>query len=314
MPLLKGKANLGQNIAEMEKAGHPRKQAIAAAYHASGVDAKDWAPEHLAYTSDMTREDWLGVMKFIAEEMQEPEHAPVRAGDKWMALAADRALGPFDSPELAVLARDRALGRYRFAVDFSTVRTVDQDGRLHVAKTPICMAAVNPYRGDEIPFSEDLGLDPTKIYMMLRPPDEIEKAAASSNNIQLMDEHVGVDAANPQKEYVAGTTGSDASFDGERLWNSLAIWDADSIKRVEDEKKRELSPSYRYDAVMEPGTWNGKKYDGKMTNIKFNHVALVEEGRQGADVTVMDGRPAPQLPGILERLRDQPPLLDRFWQ
>jgi hypothetical protein len=30
MPLLKGKKNIGHNIAEMEKSGHPAKQAIAA--------------------------------------------------------------------------------------------------------------------------------------------------------------------------------------------------------------------------------------------------------------------------------------------
>lgn len=33
MPLLKGKKNIGHNIREMEKAGHPHKQAVAAALH-----------------------------------------------------------------------------------------------------------------------------------------------------------------------------------------------------------------------------------------------------------------------------------------
>ena len=33
MPLLKGKANIGHNVEEMEKSGHPRKQAVAAALH-----------------------------------------------------------------------------------------------------------------------------------------------------------------------------------------------------------------------------------------------------------------------------------------
>lgn len=31
MPLLPGKQNIGHNISEMEKAGHPHKQAVAAA-------------------------------------------------------------------------------------------------------------------------------------------------------------------------------------------------------------------------------------------------------------------------------------------
>ncbi len=37
MPLLKGKENVGHNIAEMEKAGHPRDQSIAASLREAGV-------------------------------------------------------------------------------------------------------------------------------------------------------------------------------------------------------------------------------------------------------------------------------------
>lgn len=40
MPLLKGKENVGHNIAEMEAAGHPREQAIAAALRTAGVYKK----------------------------------------------------------------------------------------------------------------------------------------------------------------------------------------------------------------------------------------------------------------------------------
>jgi hypothetical protein len=33
MPLLSGKENIGNNISEMEKSGHPHAQAVAAALH-----------------------------------------------------------------------------------------------------------------------------------------------------------------------------------------------------------------------------------------------------------------------------------------
>jgi len=36
MPLKSGKKNIGRNIAEMIKAGHPRDQAIAAAFSKAG--------------------------------------------------------------------------------------------------------------------------------------------------------------------------------------------------------------------------------------------------------------------------------------
>lgn len=312
MPLLKGKENVGKNIAEMLKTGkHSQKQAIAAAYHAAGVDTKDWDPIHAEVTKDMGPDDWMGVLKFITEEMGEPEHKPMAVGDKWLACAHDRAF-IYHKHEHAALGLARALGK-KLTFDFASVRTVDQDGRMHVAKTPICMAAVNDYRGSEIPGWEELKLDPDAIYAMFRHPDEIAKAAATSNNIQLLDEHVGVDVNNPQKELVAGSCGTDAAWDGERLWNSLVVWDADSIKGILSEQKRELSPSYRYDAVMTAGEWNGAKYDGIMTNIAFNHIALVEQGRQGPDVCVMDTKPKEvmSMSGILDRIAHRG-LIERF--
>lgn len=39
---------------------------------------------------------------------------------------------------------------------------------------------------------------------------------------------------------------------------------------------------------MTPGTYEGQPYDGRMTNIRGNHVALVEKGRAGPDVLVYD--------------------------
>jgi hypothetical protein len=42
---------------------------------------------------------------------------------------------------------------------------------------------------------------------------------------------------------------------------------------------------------MQPGVYMGQRYDGVMTNIRANHVALVEAGRAGSDVVVMDSKP-----------------------
>ncbi|MGB8839433.1 MAG: DUF2213 domain-containing protein, partial [Aliidongia sp.] len=61
------------------------------------------------------------------------------------------------------------------------------------------------------------------------------------------------------------------------------------IDAVESGAQRELSCGYRYVAEMSPGTSpDGVKYDGRMTQIVANHVALVEAGRAGPDVMVAD--------------------------
>lgn len=185
----------------------------------------------------------------------------------------------------------------RLAFDRASVRTVDQDGRLHIAVSNISKAAVNPYLGKEIPDSESLGLDPEKVYQLFRDPEELEKGASSFNNIQLLDayeqtgkEHIPVFADDPRKEITVGSTGTDAVFEAPYLKNSLVVWDAKSIAGIENEERMEISCAYHYRADMTPGTYQGASYDGVMRDIRGNHVALVGAGRAGPDVVVGDSQ------------------------
>lgn len=68
----------------------------------------------------------------------------------------------------------------------------------------------------------------------------------------------------------------------------LSCWTRLAIDGIESNTQKQLSASYRYKAVMTPGTYNGVRYDGKMTGISGNHVALVPVGRNGADCVVQD--------------------------
>ena len=180
------------------------------------------------------------------------------------------------------------------AFDKASVRSFDADGRMHVAKTPISKAAVNPYYGSEIPGSEALGLEPKKIYKLYRDPDELAKGAATFNNLPLLRRHIQVSADDPKKDDVVGSIGSDTVFESPYLCSSLCIWDAEAIALVEAEKLDELSSAYRYVADMTPGTSpDGEAYDGVMRDIQANHLALVSVGRAGPDVVVADESPFP---------------------
>jgi Uncharacterized protein conserved in bacteria (DUF2213) len=74
----------------------------------------------------------------------------------------------------------RAEARHGLAFDRASVRTYDRDGRLHVETSNISKAAVNPYIGREIPDYKALGLDPDRVYQLLRDPDELAEAAPSA--------------------------------------------------------------------------------------------------------------------------------------
>jgi len=176
------------------------------------------------------------------------------------------------------------------AFDRGSVRTIDQDGRMHVALTCISKANVCGYMGSEIPDAEKFGLDPNKVYQLYRDPEELAKAAESFNNIPLLSQHVPVSVDDHQPDLVVGATGSDAVFKAPYLMNSLVIWEAAAIKGIESDTQRELSCAYRYEPDMTPGEINGIRFDGVMRNILGNHIALVEIGRAGPDVIVGDSQ------------------------
>ena len=169
-------------------------------------------------------------------------------------------------------------------------RRYDSDKMLHIDRTPISKATVNPYYGREIPKSEELGLDPERVYYLLRDPGELAKSASSFKNKQLMFKHIAVNADDPKQEYIAGTIGSNVDFEAPYLMADMCIWDADAIAGVETETVQELSSSYSYRADMTPGMYEGQRYDGVMRDIQGNHVALVKAGRAGSDVKAADSK------------------------
>lgn len=167
-------------------------------------------------------------------------------------------------------------------------RTYDVDGRLHVKKSVISKAAVNPYYGLEIPGYEGLGLDPEKVYQLYRDPDALAAAAPTFARLPILDKHIPVSVDALPEENIVGAIGSDVAFEAPYLVADLCFWTAGAIAGIEEEVKRELSCSYRYTPVMTPGEIDGVAYDGIMTEIIGNHLALVERGRAGRDAVVAD--------------------------
>lgn len=172
-----------------------------------------------------------------------------------------------------------------------SARRIDADGRLHVDASRISKANISPYYGQEIPGWEALGLEPQKVYRLYRDQVELERAADSFARLPILSKHVPVNVTDPQKDLVVGAIGSAVSFQPPYLVADICIWDAHAIAGIETDTVRELSCSYRYVAVMEPGEAEGEPYDGSMTEIIGNHLALVEVGRAGADVVVADSNP-----------------------
>lgn len=184
----------------------------------------------------------------------------------------------------------------RLAFDtVQTYRKVDSNGNLHVDFCPITKTQVAPYFGDEIPGWQRAGLDPRRIYRGYRPGEELAKpeTVASLNGIPIQLNHHADYPDAPARQTRIGSTGTDAVYDAPYLRNSLHFQDQRAIDLIEAGAMKELSMGYAYTPILKPGTTpEGEAYDFLMTDIRANHVALVEEGRAGADVLVLDFKPA----------------------
>lgn len=188
----------------------------------------------------------------------------------------------------------------QYAFDRQSARSVDADGRMRVKNCILSTAEVNPYRGQEIPGWESLGLKANTVYDLYRDPEAMREAVKSFEGVPLMVKHVPQTAEEPRKDYIGGSV-HNVTFDGKHLRGDILVWDGYAIDLIESDEQSDLSCGYRYDPIMNSGDANGTKYDGRMAKIQGNHVALVDEGRATgahvADAALQPQHPDPSLQG-----------------
>lgn len=125
-----------------------------------------------------------------------------------------------------------------------------------------------------------------KIIQVYRSPDEVfsESAIASFEGKPFVDEHPQEEMVTPENsnKYTKGTARNvrRSSSENDMLIADIVVYDADVIKEIE-EGKREISCGYECDYVESDGTYC-------QTNIRGNHVALVDAGRAGHRVRIKD--------------------------
>jgi len=86
-----------------------------------------------------------------------------------------------------------------------------------------------------------------------------------------------------------GMTGETPTREDGSLVGSIKITSAVGIQAVND-GRQQLSLGYKCEVVMDPGEWNGNQYDGYQRNRRYNHLALVDTARAGADARInLDG-------------------------
>lgn len=340
MPLAKGSSPdvIGQNIAELVRAGHPVNQAAAIAYkYATGADkaagvlyrcgdsvllllrsgqTEDYpltwglpggsmedgetaeqtaireTQEETGYThaGSMQVLDYDGGFTTYEAHLEEPftpalnsEHigyvwAPMNSLPKPMHPGLEATMNKMPSPLMAMDGR-----------------VVDGNGWFEVKANPISKAGIFPYTGRQLGLG---GVNADKIFNVLRPPEELSDPACieSFKLIPWIDNHVMLgpkmqemtdSAMAAEQKGVQGVIGEDVFFKDGTLFANIKAF-SNTLAQLIAAGKRELSAGYRCIYDMTSGVWNGQRYDAVQRQIRGNHLALVNEGRMGPDVAVMD--------------------------
>jgi hypothetical protein len=115
----------------------------------------------------------------------------------------------------------------------------------------------------------------------LRHPDDVfhQDSLDSLAGVAVTEGHQGIVSPVTIRSLRVGTVVGQPGRKGNLVKARLQIDDSSMVKAVhEDKAYTELSCGYRCDMDMTPGVYEGQRYDGRQTNIRYNHVALCKPG------------------------------------
>lgn len=173
----------------------------------------------------------------------------------------------------------------------------DENGFFQIDKNPISKAGVFEYLGSSIAPSQELrdklGIEANKMYKVYRSAEELKKSIDSLKLKPIVDDHtlLGVEIGGipAEKKGVHGVIGENLVLEDDILYSNLSFY-SETLKELIENGKRELSCGFLCDYVKQSGIYNGESYDFIQTNLRANHIALVDEGRMGHDVAVLDNK------------------------
>lgn len=197
-------------------------------------------------------------------------------------------------------AQAAAIAYHQAGKDSETNRVPDVNGWWEVEANPLSKVGVFEYSGRSIdPTGELFGLDPGTLYKVFRPASELSdpECLSSFRLVPWVDNHPkqllgdpGEGGVAPEEKGVEGITGEQIFFDPSDLTmkGNIKVFSATHADRVAG-GKIDLSLGYRCKYERAPGTYQGEAFEFVQRMIRGNHVASVDVGRMGPDVSVLDG-------------------------
>ena len=197
-----------------------------------------------------------------------------------------------DAPEPLFKKIDGEMEEIAEAAQLSAMdrRDYDTNGWFEIQDNPLSTVGVYPYMGRSI--STECIQD--HLYGVYRPESELssQECIDSFKLIPWIDDHVMLGSEDAgltpsEQKGVQGVIGQDVYFDGITLKGNIKVF-SEAMANLIANGKKELSCGYRCRYEYAPGTYNGEPYQYVQREIRGNHLALVENGRMGPDVAVLD--------------------------
>ena len=169
-------------------------------------------------------------------------------------------------------------------------RHLDENGYLFVDESPVLKAGILEYYGQELIDGgsaevDGIKIEPDKVYKVFIPVGELEKGVSSFALLPVTNDHqwLGIEGEDA-RDYQEGSTGENAVVKNEAIYVPLKFTGDGIIDDLNNHRKEELSASY----TNKLSKSDNPEYDFIATDIKGNHIALVEKGRCGPDVRVLN--------------------------
>lgn len=169
----------------------------------------------------------------------------------------------------------------------------DANGFLRI-RARVIQAGIMGYAGKELgdanrKAAKASNTDVVDIYV---PPEEIFDPAAmySLEGIPVTVDHTWIRPGEKRKTVEVGNIAGAPRQNGPYLEADILVRDPDAISAIKNGNLKEISSAYGTLYEMTPGRYSARDYSGSQRRIRFNHVALLPEGkgRGGPEIRVLN--------------------------
>lgn len=124
----------------------------------------------------------------------------------------------------------------------------------------------------------------------LRHPDDVTIAESlnSMKMIPVTNDHPieRLVTSENAKRLSVGFTGENVQIDGRYIISNFTVTDQNAIDDIVAKGKNQLSLGYTVDLIEEKGDFDGEEYDFRQTNIRYNHLSIVQSARAGSEARI----------------------------